>query len=160
MREASQSFSRDGGATWEPQTTFFPHVNSKAVFRRLASGSLLLVKHGQDMATSPERKGPQDWGVRKELTAFLSSDDGKTWSKGLVLDERAGVSYPDIAQAPNGDVYVHYDRDRGGAAEILFARFRDEDVQAGRLVTSNAAFKQLVKSRARGMQRPSAAVPK
>lgn len=160
MREASQSFSRDGGATWEPQTTFFPHVNSKAVFRRLASGSLLLVKHGQDMATSPERKGPQDWGVRKELTAFLSSDDGKTWSKGLLLDERAGVSYPDIAQAPNGDVYVHYDRDRGGAAEILFARFRDEDVQAGRLVTSNAAFKQLVKSRARGMQRPSAAVPK
>jgi hypothetical protein len=160
MREAFQSFSRDGGATWEPQTTFFPHVNSKAVFRRLASGSLLLVKHGQDMATSPERKGPQDWGVRTELTAFLSSDDGKTWSKGLLLDERAGVSYPDIAQAPNGDVYVHYDRDRGGAAEILFARFRDEDVQAGRLVTSNAAFKQLVKSRARGMQRPSAAVPK
>jgi sialidase-1 len=151
MREAFQSFSTDGGKTWQPQSTFFPHVNSKAVFRRLASGEILLVKHGRDMVTAPEWKGPGDWGVRKELTAFLSADEGRTWSPGLLLDERANVSYPDIAQAPNGDIYVHYDRERTGAAEILFARFRAEDVKGGRLVSDGAALKNVVKSRQHGM---------
>ena len=145
MKEAFQSFSTDGGKTWQPQTTFFSHVNSKAVFRRLQSGNLLLIRHGQDMTNATNG--------RKELTAFLSTDDGKTWSGGLLLDERNNVSYPDIAQAPNGDIYVHYDRDRGGAAEILFARFREEDVQAGKLVSKDAALKNLVKSRQLGMNR-------
>jgi len=63
------------------------------------------------------------------------------------LDERSPVSYPDIAQTPNGDIYVHYDRDRTGAAEILFARFREEDVHAGKLVSRDAALKNLVKSK-------------
>jgi hypothetical protein len=63
------------------------------------------------------------------------------------LDERSPVSYPDIAQTPNGDIYVHYDRDRTGAAEILFACFREEDVQAGTLISKNAALKNLVKSK-------------
>jgi len=116
------------------------------VFHRLQSGNLLLVGHGRDMRNATS--------VRKELIAFLSANDGKTWSGGLLLDERNNVSYPDIAQAPNGEIYVHYDRDRNGAAEILFARFREEDVQAGKLVSQDAALKNLVKSK-RGMNRGS-----
>jgi hypothetical protein len=46
-----------------------------------------------------------------------------------------------------GSVYVHYDRERTGAAEILFARFREEDVQAGKLISKDAALKSLVKSK-------------
>jgi hypothetical protein len=152
MKEIAQSFSTDGGKTWQPQTTFFPHVNSKAVFRRLKSGNILLIKHGTDMVTAPTRKDAKDWGARKELTAFLTADEGKTWSLGLLLDERNNVSYPDIAQAPNGDIYVHYDRERTGAAEILFARFREEDVKAGKLVSQNAALKNIVKSRQFGIK--------
>jgi hypothetical protein len=137
--EAAQSFSSDGGRTWEPQSTAFPHTGSKSVFRRLQSGAILLVRHGRDLtAATPDRR---------ELTAFLSTDDGQTWPFHLLLDERAGVSYPDIAQAPNGDIYVHYDRDRTGAAEILFARFREEDLRAGRLVSAGAALKNIVKSK-------------
>jgi hypothetical protein len=145
MKETAHSLSTDGGTTWQPQTTFFPHVNSKAVFRRLKSGGILLVRHGQDMTRATND--------RRELTAFLSSDDGRTWSGGLLLDERPDVSYPDIAQAPNGDIYVHYDRERTGAAEILFARLREEDVQAGKLVSKDAALKNIVKSRKLGMHR-------
>ncbi len=52
--------------------------------------------------------------------------------------------------APNGDIS---DRDRGGAAEILFARFREEDVRAGKLVSKDAALKNLVKSRQPGMRK-------
>lgn len=149
MKEIAQSFSTDGGKTWQPQTTFFPHVNSKAVFRRLQSGNLLLIKHGQTFETQPN-DGTEEWNWgkgRSHLTAFLSTDDGKTWLSKLLLDERHSVSYPDIAQAPNGDIYVHYDRDRTGAAEILFARFREEDAQAGKLISKDAALKNLVKSK-------------
>ncbi|MDH4477302.1 MAG: sialidase family protein [Verrucomicrobiaceae bacterium] len=138
-KEIAQSFSADGGKSWQPQSTAFPHVDSKAVIRRLQSGNLLVIRHGQDMTKATDG--------RKELTAFLSTDDGKTWSGKLLLDERDNVSYPDIAQAPNGGIYVHYDRDRYGAAEILFARFREEDVQAGKLISKDAALKNLVKSK-------------
>jgi hypothetical protein len=138
-KEIAQSFSADGGKSWQPQSTAFPHVDSKAVIRRLQSGNLLVIRHGQDMTKATDG--------RKELTAFLSADDGKTWSGKLLLDERDNVSYPDIAQAPNGDIYIHYDRERTGAAEILFARFREEDVQAGKLISKDAALKNLVKSK-------------
>jgi hypothetical protein len=139
MKETFQSFSADGGKTWQPQSTAFPHVNSKAVIRRLQSGHLLVIRHGQDiMKATP---------ARQELTAFLTTDEGKTWSGKLLLDERTNISYPDIAQAPNGDIYVHYDRERTGAAEILFARFREEDVKAGKLISQDAALKNLVKNK-------------
>ena len=148
MKEALQSFSDDGGKTWQPQSTAFPHVNSKSVIRRLQSGAILLIRHGQDITKATP--------ARQELTAFLTTDEGKTWSGKLLLDERTGVSYPDIAQAPNGDIYVHYDRNRGSDAEILFARFREEDVQAGKLVSQDASLKNIVKSRSLGMNRGEA----
>ena len=149
MKEIAQSYSTDGGKTWQPQTTFFPQVNSKAVFRRLQSGHLLLIKHGATFNTpAKDSSEAWNWGKgRSYLTAFLSTDDGKTWPSSLLLDERSPVSYPDIAQTPNGDIYVHYDRDRTGAAEILFARFREEDVQAGTLISKDSALKNVVKSK-------------
>ena len=147
MKEALQSYSADGGKTWQPPSTAFPHVNSKSVIRRLQSGSILLIRHGQDITKATP--------ARQELTAFLTADEGKTWSGQLLLDERTGVSYPDVAQASNGDIYVHYDRDRYGAAEILFARFREDDVKAGKLVSDGASLKNLVKSKL-GMNRGGA----
>ncbi len=38
------------------------------------------------------------------------------------------------------------------AAQVLFARFREEDVQPGKLVSKEAALKNLVKSEANGMK--------
>ena len=137
--EIAQSFSDDGGVTWLPQQTAFPHVNSKCTMRRLQSGNILLIKHGTDMS-----KATPD---RCDLTAFLSTDDGESWSGGLLLDERSGVSYPDIAQAPNAGIYVHYDFNRTSDAEILFANFREEDVLARELVTEHASLKNIIKNR-------------
>lgn len=91
MKEALQSYSADGGKTWQPQSTAFPHVNSKCVIRHLQSGSILLIRHGQDITKATP--------ARQELTAFLITDEGKTWSGGLLLDQRTGVSYPDIANS-------------------------------------------------------------
>ena len=148
-KEIAQSFSENGGRAWGPQSTAFPHANAKCVARRLQSGQILLIKHGKDFVNRTGR-----W----DLTAFLSSDDGETWKGGLLLDERrggTGVSYPDIAQAPDGTIYVHYDRGRTTHAEILFARFRDEDVLAGKLVSSDAVLKNIVKDK-NGMRGASA----
>ncbi len=84
-----------------------------------------MVKHG----AVDERIG------RSHLTAFVSSDDGATWSGGLLLDERKGVSYPDGQQTDDGLIRIIYDRDRTGDREILMATFREEDAAAGRAVS-------------------------
>ena len=145
--EIAQSFSEDGGATWQPQQTAFPHISSKCAIRRLQSGNLLLVRHGADLGAATP--------TRCDLAAFLSTDDGATWSSGLLLDERTGVSYPEIAQTPDGDIYVYYDRNRAADAEILFARFCEEDVLAQTPI--RASLKNAIKART-GMRKGLAEV--
>ena len=65
----------------------------------------------------------------------------------ILLDERAGVSYPDISEGPDGVIYVHYDFDRYRAAEILLARLREEDLMAGKIVAPGSALRNVVKSK-------------
>lgn len=60
-------------------------------------------------------------------STYLSCDDGKTWSKQLLLDERDGVSYPDVAQDDNGDIYIIYDYNRYKDMEILMAVIRETE---------------------------------
>ncbi|MCA9030705.1 MAG: exo-alpha-sialidase, partial [Planctomycetaceae bacterium] len=81
---------------------------------------------------------------RVQLSAWLSDDDGKTWQGGLVLDERTGVSYPDGFQAPDGTIYISYDRNRALDGEILLARFTEEDILAKKLVGPNSQLKMLI----------------
>lgn len=126
----AESFSADRGKTWsEPKASVIPHVNARVFLRRLASGRILLVKHG---------KIDEKTKKRSHLTAFLSDDDGKTWLGGLLLDERTGVSYPDGFQAPDGSITVAYDHNRSLDREILFARFTEDDILAGQFNSPNA----------------------
>lgn len=132
-----ESVSTDAGVSWSegvPSKTV-THIDSAARFfiRRLASGRLLLVKHAP----------PSNHG-RSHLTAYLSEDDGVTWQGGLLLDERAGVSYPDGLQAPDGTIYIIYDYSRYEAKEILMATFTEEDVAAGKCVSDKARLRVLV----------------
>ena len=61
-----------------------------------------------------------------------------------MLDERGGVSYPDGVQEKGGLIWITYDRDRGGAGEILLAKFKEEDVAAGKNVSGAVSLKQVV----------------
>jgi len=138
-----ESYSADQGRTWSEPALRFPAVAARFFIRRLASGKLLLVKHGAiDQRTAK----------RSHLTAMLSADDGKTWAGGLVLDEREGVSYPDGFEAPDGTIHIIYDRNRYSDAEILLARFREQDVTDGRFASDGSARKILV-NRATGGDR-------
>ncbi|TVR51821.1 MAG: exo-alpha-sialidase [Spirochaetaceae bacterium] len=124
-----ESISRDGGRTWSAlKSASVPHVRSRFFVRRLRSGRLLLVRHNPSNA---EFANERSRGTRSDLTAYLSDDDGATWSGGLLLDERKGVSYPDGDEADDGTIYVTYDFDRRGAREILMAALREEDVLSG-----------------------------
>ncbi|MEA2068714.1 MAG: sialidase family protein [Verrucomicrobiota bacterium] len=130
-----ESVSTNRGETWSPVVpSDVKHTVARFFIRRLVSGNLLLVKHG----------GIQDVIGRSHLTAFISADDGVTWSGGLLLDERSGVSYPDGMQESNGTIYITYDWSRTVEKEILMARFSEEDVLAGELVHTNSQLRLLV----------------
>ena len=82
------------------------------------------------------------------MTASLSDDDGRTWHGHLLLDERKHVSYPDGVEAPDGRVYIIYDRERKRAKEILMAVITEKDIAAGKPVTDAVRLKVLVNSAA------------
>ncbi len=132
----SESFSTDKGATWSaPAESGIQNVSARFFIRRLASGNLLLVKNGPIDKRLPRRSS---------LTAFLSADDGKSWGKGLLLDDRAEVSYPDGFQAPDGVIHIAYDWNRHTDAEIVLTKFTEQDIAAqtkikGRLVNKATA---------------------
>ncbi|MBI4626214.1 MAG: exo-alpha-sialidase [Verrucomicrobia bacterium] len=135
MQGMAETISKDGGMTWTPvQRIAIKHPTSRFFLRRLHSGALLLVKHG--MIDEKAR--------REKLMAFVSDDDGKSWTGGLMIDEREDVTYPDGVQAGDGTIYVVYDHKRTPDGEILMATFQEEDVRAGRTVTDKVRLKMTI----------------
>ena len=131
-----ETTSHDGGRTWaSPVDSAIRHPVARFHIRRLASGKLLLVKHG-DRIDAHEG--------RVQLSAWLSDDDGKSWSGGLVLDERKGISYPDGFQASDGTIYISYDRNRATDGEILLARFTEADILAKQLSGPKSKLMMLI----------------
>jgi len=128
-RGIGESVSTDGGAAWSPlRTEAIKHTSTRFFIGRLQSGNLLLVKHlGIDEDPLSAGKGKQ----RRELTAFISQDDGTTWRGGLVIDERVGCSYPDAQQVADGTIYLTWDFMRSRDQEVWLTTFREEDVLDG-----------------------------
>ncbi|MBA4032743.1 MAG: exo-alpha-sialidase [Planctomyces sp.] len=145
----AESISLDQGATWSEPKIAMPHVPTRFHIRRLASGNLLLVRHGNvDERTKN----------RTRLMAFLSSDEGRTWRGGLMLDDRDGVSYPDGFQSPDGRIYISYDRERAKEREVLLAVFREEDVLAGKIISPDARLRGVI-TKAMGGANPPKPLP-
>ncbi len=116
-----ESFSGDQGKSWSPLLpSAIKHPSARFFIQRLKSGNLLLVKHGP-IGTKTGRS---------HLMAFLSKDDGLSWSRGLLLDERNGVSYPDGQQVKDGTIHLIYDYNRTKEQMILMTSFKEEDVFA------------------------------
>lgn len=130
-----ESVSKDQGKTWSKPAQLLPHISSRHFIRRLKSGNILLVKHGE----LNERTK-----TRSKLMAFLSGDDGRTWQGGLMLDERRGISYPDGFQSAEGMIYISYDHNRATDGHIMMAKFSEEDVFNKNFGSKNARSKQLI----------------
>ena len=131
------SESSDGGRTWTAsRPANFPHTNSRLFVRRLKSGNLLMVKNG-----------PLDRDVgRKQMTAYLSDDDGATWKGGLVLTD-GPCAYPDGDQMPDGTICLTYDNDRCGRQDIHLVRFTEADVLAKKDVSGRVKLDGMIYQR-------------
>ena len=86
---------------------------------RTPSGNVLLVVNDDEKS-------------RKNLTALLSDDDGKTWKYKCLIDSRNDISYPDV-DFYNGKIYLTYDRERTGCKEILFLTFTEQEIIDGKI---------------------------
>lgn len=139
------SYSSDFGTTWAPYKADngVPYISpsSKFFIQRLESGAILLVTH----ATTSDRK---------QLAAYLSYDDGKTWPYMLMLDDTEiryswqnyGVSYPEVAaqQGEHGEIYIAYDAGRYELKEIRMCVITEEDIKAGRPVTEYCRMREQI----------------
>jgi len=117
--------SRDAGRTWSDAVPCrFTHTCARIFVRRLRSGALLMVKNG-----------PLDRDVgRNDLTAYVSDDDGATWT-GQLLIRQGPSAYTDGDQSADGTVFLIYDVDRTGLRINGLARFTEADVRAGKIVS-------------------------
>ncbi|MDD3154704.1 MAG: sialidase family protein [Victivallaceae bacterium] len=130
-RGVAEAVSRDGGRSWSLPvlSTKMDGPCSRICVARLKSGNLLFVNNDVTYHRTRER-----------MTAYLSTDDGASWPYKLLLDERAGVAYPDFVQDADGTIATIYDFARYTGGDILFARFTEADVLAGKLVSSDSHF--------------------
>jgi len=127
----AETDSFDHGFSWTPyQPSAIEAPPARIFVQTLQSGAWLAVRHAVEPGKEPKRQ---------KLTAYLSDDEGKTWSDGLRIDDRFGISYPDGFQAPDGRIFVCYDRMRSDG-EFLLAVFREADVRAGKAVSPDCAF--------------------
>ena len=137
-----KAVSHDGGRTFDPDTdSKLGGPNSRFYIGRLSSGSILVVNHYR-------------FHKRDHLTAMISRDEGQSFEGFLLIDERADVSYPDVKEH-GGYLYVIYDRERGAhyradrdyshaAREILLAKITEEDILAGKVISSGSFLKRIV----------------
>ena len=136
------SYSDDYGVHWTPYQSGldFPFAgpSSKFHIQRLKSGNILFLNH-------------ESLSDRTNLTAWLSTDDGKTFPYKILLDDRQidgfwGVSYPEAAaqQGEKGEIYIVYDGGRYTQKEIRMAILTEEDIKAGEIVSETGTLRRSV----------------
>ena len=124
--------SSDGGFHWTPFKREFYTTSARFFVTVLPSGNWLMVRYETD---SPES--------RKNITAYLSEDEGETWIGGLLLDDRDKISYPDGFVADDGKIFVQYDHLRENGS-LYLAIFREEDVKAGKKVSGDLMLRKKI----------------
>lgn len=118
------SYSRDDGKSWSrPEPTALPNNNSGIDMVRLRSGSLVLTSNPTHLSNAPDHLDPglpygtmagfDTWGPRTPLRVALSTDEGKTWTHGMDLEDGPGVfCYPSVIQAADGSIHIVYTHQR------------------------------------------------
>lgn len=120
--ELAETRSYDKGFSWTPTVSSgIDTPNTRFFVSRTPSGRVMLINND-------DRKD------RKNLTVYLSDDDGDTWAYKCCVDSRVKISYPD-ADFYGDKIYLIYDRERTGAREILLTAFDEADVINGTIPT-------------------------
>lgn len=126
-----ETFSNDDGGTWdEPKPTKIDASSSPGALKRLADGRFVLVWnrcYPEGESSYPLLGGdnnlsevPCSW-QREELSMMLSDDEGKSWTKPVVIaknhlqpkytlqnawDSKKWLSYPLVFEASPGELWI------------------------------------------------------
>ncbi len=106
-----EAFSSDGGLTWEsPAQSKLRSSTCCGQLARLKSGRLALLWN------RPTDENPRDIRSREELSIAFSDDDGKTWTRSVVVSKRplspgepyyaARQSYPYLYERSPGEFWI------------------------------------------------------
>ncbi|WP_186776321.1 sialidase family protein [Rubripirellula reticaptiva] len=153
--------SFDGGKNWK-LGGYYPmqfSINTKCILKTLPSGRVLLVANDVQMnvdngkskfyytdGNGNERELEGYKGPRARMTAYLSDDDGKTFSHKLLLCDDGQISYPSATINKDGAIYIAYDQGRGviGQHTIFLSKISEEDILAGELVDGESFLNNVV----------------
>ena len=153
--------SFDGGKTWT-LGGYYPmqfSINTKCILKTLPSGRVLLVANDVQMKEEArkrvyyytdgngiDRELEKHKTARTRMTAYLSDDDGKTFSHKMLLCDDGQISYPSTTLGKDGSIYVVYDQGRGviGQHTIFLSKITEEDILAGKLVKDGSFLNNIV----------------
>ena len=127
----SYTVSYDSGKTWTTPEKLMDHCSSRSYLTKFPSGNYLLITNNHTTN-------------RKDMTAFYSDDECKTWTPKLLLDERDAVSYPAGQIDSKGRVYVAYDYNRYVEEEVYFATFTEQELINEKITDKESSLKNLV----------------
>lgn len=114
--ELAECTSYDNGETWTKTVlSGIDSPNTRFFISRTPSGNVILINN-------------DDRTIRRNMTVYLSEDDGATWKYKKCIDSRNNVSYPD-ADFYDGRIYMTYDCGRVSDREILFLSFTEDDIK-------------------------------
>ena len=125
-----ESFSYDGGYTWTMAKGNLPDP-------LIGPGSrftMINIKDGEEDALLFVSN--YSTALRGNMTAFLSYDDGLTWPYSITLDSHLSA-YPDAYQAPDGKIYIVYDKGRYTEGGVRLCVLTVEDLKAGDFVSED-----------------------
>ena len=141
------SDSHDGGDTWTDAREYEKAPSTRCYFGKLKNGMIAYVRNISDT----ERMG---------MKICISQDGGKTFPYEMILDHRESLSYPDLDEDGEGNIYIVYDRERcnciklnretwvsAAAKEILICKITIHDVINNSL--SAASFLRKIVSKAK-----------
>jgi len=111
-----EAVSEDGGRYWRIlHPSSLDASNAPGYLLRLQSGRLLLVwnRLNPERGEAPKRVSPQQteepssW-FREELSVAVSENDGRTWTKPLVIARQPGgqLSYPYLFERRPGEIWL------------------------------------------------------
>ncbi len=161
--KAGQKFAEsfDGGKTWN-LGGYYPmqfSINTKCILITLPSGKVLLVANDVQMKRENDKKiyyYTDENGKERELekhktprtrmTAYLSDDDGKTFTHKMLLCDEGQISYPSATLSSDGSIYIVYDQGRDviGQHTIFLSKITEEDILAGKLVNGESFLNNIV----------------
>jgi hypothetical protein len=117
-----ETTSTNNGMTWENvKSTPIDASSSPGMFKRLKSGRLVLVwnrYYPQGKKTYPLRGGDYNFSAspvsmhREEISIMFSDDDGKHWSKPVVIgkttEPKTQIAYPYLFEKSPGELWISF----------------------------------------------------